>query len=554
MIKKSSTFLQAVFSPIVYGDSERVRTASLLYYLILTLMIGFLVISLIGMAIGSRRISAVSLGAFIIFIIPFRLLKNKQIFLSSFITVCTLMIIGLYSIYTGDGIHDVVMMMFPVVFLLSSLLLNRKASILLSFAALIGVSAVGIGEFTGRIHTTFSEMVTFADPVLVAGIALITIMIIHLLTGNLLSILNTAQQSEKNYKEIFNATSEAIFIFDRSGAIQDMNNSAAEMFGYSREQLQSLGSDIIFTDTSANPVVNPYEILRQETEKKLLFDWIGHRQNGEEFRVEVSIGSTSIGEMGCVLVVVRDIDERYRLEEMLHQSEKMSALGELASGITHDFRNQLAGIIGIASLLKQKVTDPKISKYIDMILQGGECAKNLTQQLLYFAHKPEAQPERVNVQSVMESIVQMISRSFDKKYKVTKEFSAPDSIILGDPGRLQNAVLNLAMNARDAMPDGGTIDFSVTETILDTESHHFKSDLLAEGRYVTLSVADSGSGIPEHLRAKIFEPFFTTKPRDKGTGMGLAAVYGTAKEYGGAIVVESEPGKGSVFRLFLPIL
>ncbi len=251
--------------------------------------------------------------------------------------------------------------------------------------------------------------------------------------------------------------------------------------------------------------------------------------------------------------VVSDITERRMLEEQLRQSEKLQAIGQLAGGVAHDFNNQLAGIVGFAQLLeKEAAHTPSIADSVEAILLGARRASDLTAQLLAFARKGKYLSEPVSIHKAIDEVAAILERSIDRKIRVCCDFCAEDLFATGDPTQLQNALLNLGLNARDAMPAGGKLIFSTSKYSVHKKYTTRYSFTIVPGTYVRISVRDTGAGMSEEIQRQLFEPFFTTKEPGKGTGMGLAAVYGTAKNHKGAVEVETAPGKGSVFHLLLP--
>ncbi|MEI6147708.1 MAG: ATP-binding protein [bacterium] len=240
-----------------------------------------------------------------------------------------------------------------------------------------------------------------------------------------------------------------------------------------------------------------------------------------------------------------------RTNEQLRQSEKMQAIGQLAGGVAHDFNNQLGGIIGFAELLSDNLTDPTLKVYAEKILEAGGRAADLTRQLLAFSRKGKYLSMPTDVHRVIQEVVELLNRSVDKRIEIQQYLEATPSLVLADPAQIQSALLNLGLNARDAMPEGGELFF---RTCLVTFSADHPDEELKPGRYVQISVTDTGVGINAATMKRLFEPFFTTKEVGKGTGLGLASAYGTIKNHGGTIRVYSEPGHGSTFSIYLPVL
>ncbi len=238
-------------------------------------------------------------------------------------------------------------------------------------------------------------------------------------------------------------------------------------------------------------------------------------------------------------------------QQLLHQAEKMDALGRLAGGIAHDFNNMLAGIMGAAELLGARLGgDSPHQRLIRTIVQSADRAADLTRKLLSFSRKAPVQRRQIDLRTPIEEALAILERSIDRSIAVRRDLGAGPTVVAGDPGLLQAMVLNLCLNACDAMARGGTLTVSVS-TMLPREG---EDSWGLAGRVVQLMVSDTGSGMDPATAARIFEPFFTTKAAGAGTGLGLAAAYGTIQEHGGGIRVETAPGKGTTMRVRLPLL
>jgi signal transduction histidine kinase/CheY-like chemotaxis protein len=269
-------------------------------------------------------------------------------------------------------------------------------------------------------------------------------------------------------------------------------------------------------------------------------------------RVEVRIERN--GEIIQVMGIAQDISEQKNIELQLHQSQKMEAVGQLAGGIAHDFNNILTAIIGYISLMRMKMeeADP-LQHYAEQILSSSEKAAVLTQSLLAFSRKQMINPQPVDLNDVLKN-GQKLLRSFVREdIEFVMELCPEPFIIMADSIQLEQVFMNLVANARDAMPDGGTLAMRTEIFSMDDEFHHAHG-YGKPGTYAILSVTDTGTGIDEKTRDKIFEPFFTTKEIGKGTGLGLAMVYGIIKQHDGYINVYSEPGLGTTFRIYLPLV
>ncbi|MFN3396376.1 MAG: ATP-binding protein [Thermodesulfovibrionales bacterium] len=248
---------------------------------------------------------------------------------------------------------------------------------------------------------------------------------------------------------------------------------------------------------------------------------------------------------------IEEEKEKERIREHLLQAQKMEAIGTLAGGIAHDFNNMLQGILGYASLLKLKIseTDP-IYRPLDVIERTAERAAELTRQLLGYARKGKFLVETLNLNNLVGEVMKIITRTFDRAIEIKTRLSDDIWSIEGDKSQIENVILNLCVNARDAMPTGGILTIETyNKEVLEGE---FPFSWAIPGRYAVIKVTDTGTGMDEEVKKHIFEPFFTTKGIGKGTGMGLAMVYGVVKNHNGFITVDSEPGKGSIFTIYLP--
>ncbi|RJP62055.1 MAG: response regulator [Candidatus Auribacter fodinae] len=251
--------------------------------------------------------------------------------------------------------------------------------------------------------------------------------------------------------------------------------------------------------------------------------------------------------------VITDIARLKALEEQLTQAQKLEAIGQLAGGVAHDFNNILTGILGYANLITM-TTKPEETVYrsAQTIENAAKRARDLTQQLLGFARKGKFQIVTVDMNESIKEAVTLMARTVDKKVVMSSDLRATRPAILGDPGQIQQILINLSLNAQHAMPDGGELVFS-TENVTLTSEYCKRHPGAIKGDFLVLSVSDTGCGMSKEIQQRIFEPFFTTKKQGEGTGMGLAMVYGIVRNHGGSISVYSEPGEGSVFKLYFPV-
>jgi PAS domain S-box-containing protein len=266
------------------------------------------------------------------------------------------------------------------------------------------------------------------------------------------------------------------------------------------------------------------------------------------------------GKVNGTLGVMRDISDRKRaeqdkelLQQAYQQAQKLEAIGTLAGGVAHDFNNLLTGVLGHADMLKHEFQgSPDSLRSVELIEMAATRAKNLTSQLLGFARKGKFMQVPVDIDKIISDLLGLLEHTVDKNITLTRISSARNPLVLGDPGQISQIFLNLAVNARDAMPTGGALTFKTEIFALD-ELSSYASFGLEPCNYCVVSVSDTGIGIAEDKLERIFEPFYTDKEEGKGTGLGLAMVYGVVKNHKGGVRVYSEVGKGSVFKVFLPL-
>jgi len=365
------------------------------------------------------------------------------------------------------------------------------------------------------------------------------------------------RESEEKFRTIFENVTDLITYVDKRGKILDVNKRIESLLGYKREE-------VVGRHFAALGVLRPralpgiVSLFRKSIKKGKATSPIELElvhKNGDSVFVEV--GTQFVMKNGTaegVVNIFRDITERKQLEEQLRHSQKMEAVGQLAGGIAHDFNNQLTAIMGYAEMLSMKLEDDKLRRDAENIIRAAKRSADLTQQLLAFARKGKFRTAAVNIHKIIGEVVMLLEHSIDKRIGIQRLLKANPPVTVGDPTQLQNALLNLALNARDAMPEGGKIVFTTDVVMLDELFCRSHSNEVTPGPYLMVSVSDTGLGMDKETRKHIFEPFFTTKQHGAGTGMGLAAVYGTVKSHGGFIDVTSEPQRGSSFTIYLPLV
>ncbi len=380
------------------------------------------------------------------------------------------------------------------------------------------------------------------------------------LMGVIVFSLDITEQS-KIQKEIRNtnaynrglieSTLDPLFIISPLGRLMDINRAAERLTGFSKEELLGREFSTLFSEHS-----DAKEIFRQALKngevKGYSLNLLNQEGEASPFFVNASVFRNEEGETVGVIAAARDITDLKKAEERLYQAQKMESIGKLAGGVAHDFNNLLTGIMGYANLLKIELPPGSTHhEAVGVIEKAAERASDLTRQLLGFARQGKIMNIPVNLNSIIRDINELMIRTLNKNIVIRLELGESELWVQGDPGQLQQVVLNLVVNAKDAMPDGGILTFHLQKTEIDSQfclSHPG----IKPGTYVELSVSDTGSGIPLSIQNRVFEPYFTTKKEGEGTGMGLAMSYGIIKNHMGGIYLTSELGKGSIFQIYLP--
>jgi two-component system, cell cycle sensor histidine kinase and response regulator CckA len=355
--------------------------------------------------------------------------------------------------------------------------------------------------------------------------------------------------SEERYRSMFEHSRDGLYFFDLdSRRILESNPAFRKMMGYTGDELRGrLIYEIILGDRAS--VDANLERLRSE---RLIS--IGERQyrrrDGKPLAVEIEGVRIEEGGRVLILAVVHDLADRHALVEQLRQAQKMEAIGRLAGGIAHDFNNLLTAILGYSDLVLDSDPPADVRESVGEIRKAGERAASLTKQLLAFSRKQVLKPKILDLNAVLAETDSMLRRLLGEDVTFVAERDPHLWRVQADPDQIQQVLLNLAVNARDAMPEGGVLRVA-TRNVSLTAGDLKEVPNVAEGAYVLLEVSDTGQGMDSETLSRAFEPFFTTKERGKGTGLGLSTVYGIVKQSGGYIHIESEPGKGTRVLVYL---
>jgi len=362
--------------------------------------------------------------------------------------------------------------------------------------------------------------------------------------------------SEAQQGAILQAAHDAIVTMDANLNIREFNPAAEQMFGYSRMDILGRNVELLLPPPERPNKLKALKEYRSTGGGPLRgrqLEITALRADGSEFPVELTVARVGVDSRAVVTGFLRDITGRRKLEEQLRQSQKLEAIGRLASGVAHDFNNILMSIMGSADLLLLQVpAEDAASDEVREIKQSVQRGAGLTRQLLAFSRRQATSPRVFALGDVIGGMETMLRRLMGPEIDFEIVRARTPTMVVADPAQIEQIVLNLVVNARDAMPGGGRLTVTIEEIDVDQVA------ALAQiegggGRYARVSVSDTGTGIDERTRARLFEPFFTTKEQGKGTGLGLSIVYGIVKQNHGFITVESEPGRGATFLIYLPI-
>jgi two-component system cell cycle sensor histidine kinase/response regulator CckA len=364
------------------------------------------------------------------------------------------------------------------------------------------------------------------------------------------------RESEERYRRLFELESDAIILVDsESGRILEANPAATTLYGYSRDEWLAMK----YPEMSAEPDESRKAVNERRTQVPLRWH---RKKDGVVFPVEVAVSHFEWGGRDMHVGTMRDISERKRAEaamneaeERLRQSQKMEAVGQLAGGIAHDFNNLLTAILGYSEMiLATGLSNPdEVRADLEQIKKAAERAKALTGQILTFSRRQPREPEVASLNILIREFEPLLRRALGEDVTLRCVLAPDAGLVEIDPSQFTQVLMNLAVNARDAMPDGGALTLETTNAEV-TDGDPRAALGLQPGSWFELSVSDVGVGMDEATLERIFEPFFTTKAPGQGTGLGLATVYGIVQQSGGEIFVNSEPGEGATFELYFPIV
>jgi two-component system, cell cycle sensor histidine kinase and response regulator CckA len=358
--------------------------------------------------------------------------------------------------------------------------------------------------------------------------------------------------SEKWHRSIFNNATDGIIVLDRTGKIVNVNRMTCELHSFNREALIGVNIELLEAQDGREKLEERMSLILNG--ESLIYETEHYKKDGSKVVLEVSSKALDIGGETYVQSFYRDITEKRKIQEQLMHSQKMESVGALAGGIAHNFNNILTSILGYSELLLEFSDLADAAKQrVRNIESAARKAGVMVSKLLSFARRDSHEVLPLNLHDVINDSAKLLEGVLDKRIGlkvILSDLMSP--VIEGDPNQLEQVIMNLMVNARDAMPEGGLITIQTSFT--EIEEDRLKTNAyIKPGQYIALKVSDTGHGIPRDIIEKIFDPFFTTKEKGKGTGLGLATVYGIVKDHKGYISVQSEVGKGTIFDIYLPV-
>lgn len=360
------------------------------------------------------------------------------------------------------------------------------------------------------------------------------------------------RKKEQYHRQIVQTAMDGFLRIDAQARVVEVNEAYCRMIGYSEEELLAMSvSDLVRQEAPKETAARIKRIIEKGADR---FTSKHHCKDGSIIDVEVSI-QYKAGESGGEFVsFVRDVTEQRLIEAQLRQSQKMEAVGTLAGGIAHDFNNILGAVIGFAEIARDDALENRTNPDdIEQIISAAERARDLVKQILTFSRRDEQDLQPLRLDQAVRNARQILDRTLPKMISIENELHLDLLVVLADPTQVEQVLLNLASNAADAMPDGGRLIMTTRGLRVDADVRKRHPEIPI-GDYALLEITDTGCGIDPQTRDRIFEPFFTTKKLGKGTGLGLSTVYGIVKSHGGFIYCQSEPGQGTTFSIYLPIM
>ncbi len=365
------------------------------------------------------------------------------------------------------------------------------------------------------------------------------------------------RESAAQLRAVVDTAVDGVILIDADGRILKFNPACEKLFRYQADEVIGQNVKMLMPEPYRSGHDGYIRNFVTTGEKKIIGigrEVIGRRKDGSTFPMDLSVGEAKQDGSSIFVGVIHDLTDRKRTEAQLIQAQKMEAVGQLSGGIAHDFNNLMTVIVGNAEDLSEQLSARQdLKRLAQDICNAGERGAELTQRLLAFGRKQLLRPVETECNKLLDSMHKLLRRTLREDVEVTTQLDPELRVAFADPSQLESAILNLALNAQDAMSSGGRLIISTANASLDNLEHNIHPDV-RDGAYVVIAVTDNGEGMPKAVLDRAFEPFFTTKEVGKGSGLGLSMVYGFAKQSNGHVSIYSEPGLGTTVRIYLPAL
>jgi len=572
--------LKKILTPPHYGDEEKDRLARVLNTIILFGVLGSIPTAIATAATGQfAKTAAIAVTAVFILLLQFPL-RLGFVRLAIFLTLLSLITLVTFLLWQGGGIHDFGSMLYPVIIACAGLLLRPREFLAIVILSMLSAAAIVLLEIGGVLTWSAKTGTTIYTLLTVSAIFFLAAVPVRMLARDLFRSMSRARESvreladsnaklqqeisghqlteealresETRFRILAESTFEGLCVSE-NGIIIDANSSLARMLDCEMNEIIHRKIDD-FLEAEMRGIV----ARQMHAESDALLEFMIRRRDGTFIPVESR--SKTIPYQGRLVQVTtcHDLSERRRSEEEqrileaeIRQNQKLESLGTLAGGIAHDFNNILSIISGHAAALSGKLKEhAEAQAALHTINEASERGSAMVRQILTFARKSEADFRPLHIQDLVAELVKMLRVTFPRTIEISHTCPGDLPQVWMDPSQLHQALLNLCINARDAMAGTGKLEISTCLISGDDIASRFPA--AAGKRLVRIQVNDTGVGMDEKTRARIFEPFFTTKGRGRGTGLGLAVVYGVVRAHRGFVEVDSQPGQGAVFSLYFP--
>ena len=361
---------------------------------------------------------------------------------------------------------------------------------------------------------------------------------------------------EAHLRSILETVPESMIVIDEAGLITSFSTASERLFGYTASEVSGRNVRMLMPSPNREAHDSYISHYLQTGERRIIgYGRVvtGLRKDGTTFPMELAIGVAVAEGRRIFTGFIRDLTSRQKIEEELRQAQKMEAVGQLTGGVAHDFNNLLTVIRGKLEMLEARITDPKLLELLREAQDATDDGAKLTGQLLAFGRRQPLSPKLADIGQLVTGFFDLLRRSIGESVELRTIVAEGENQVLVDGSQLQNALLNLALNARDAMPRGGLMTIEISRVYLDVDYAQMYPEVRT-GDYIVIAVTDNGAGMTEEVKLHAFEPFFTTKEVGSGSGLGLSMVYGFVKQSGGHVQIYSEPGRGTSVRIFLPVI